>query len=119
MSFPDSHLVSRIGWLGAAVLGATGDLVSIASLIAGISVAPAAISEMLMGVASPIPDAMSRTADGYVSGSSESASEQADLAREEAELASRPEFERATGADLHRQRRLTRSDALGGGLADG
>jgi len=92
---PESHLVARIGWLRAAVLGANDGIVSTASLIVGVAAASAATSEVLVaGVAGLVAGAMSMAAGEYVSVSSQSDTEQADLARERAELASQPEFER-------------------------
>lgn len=92
---PENHVVARIGWLRAAVLGANDGIVSTASLIVGVAAASAATSEVLVaGVAGLVAGAMSMAAGEYVSVSSQSDTEQADLAREQAELASQPEFER-------------------------
>lgn len=92
---PESHLVSRIGWLRAAVLGANDGIVSTASLIVGVAAASAATTDVLIaGVAGLVAGAMSMAAGEYVSVSSQSDTEQADLARERAELAGQPEFER-------------------------
>jgi VIT1/CCC1 family predicted Fe2+/Mn2+ transporter len=89
------HLVSRIGWLRAAVLGANDGIVSTASLIVGVAAASASRTEVLVaGVAGLIAGAMSMAAGEYVSVSSQADTEQADLARERAELVSQPEFER-------------------------
>lgn len=91
----ERHLVSRIGWLRAAVLGANDGIVSTASLIVGVAAASGATSEVLIaGVAGLVAGAMSMAAGEYVSVSSQSDTEQADLARERAELAGQPEFER-------------------------
>jgi len=91
---PESHLVSRIGWLRAAVLGANDGIVSTASLIVGVAAASAATSEVLIaGVAGLVAGAMSMAAGEYVSVSSQSDTEQADLAREQAELAGHPDYE--------------------------
>ncbi|MGE3744378.1 MAG: VIT family protein [Sphingomonadaceae bacterium] len=122
---PESHLVARIGWLRAAVLGANDGIVSTASLIVGVAAASAATSEVLVaGVAGLVAGAMSMAAGEYVSVSSQSDTEQADLARERAELASQPEFEReeltriyvdrGVDADLARQvaDQLMAKDAL-------
>lgn len=80
---PESHLVSRIGWLRAAVLGANDGIVSTASLIAGVAAASAAVSDVLVaGVAGLVAGAMSMAAGEYVSVSSQSDTEAADLARE-------------------------------------
>ena len=92
---PESHLVSRIGWLRAAVLGANDGIVSTASLIVGVAAASAAPADILIaGVAGLVAGAMSMAAGEYVSVSSQSDTERADLARERAELASQPDFER-------------------------
>ena len=101
----ESHLVSRIGWLRAAVLGANDEIVSTASLIVGVAASSAANSEVLIaGVAGLVAGAMSMAAGEYVSVSSQSDTEQADLARESAELASQPEFEREELARLYVKR---------------
>ena len=104
---PESHLVSRIGWLRAAVLGANDGIVSTASLIVGVAAAAAASSDILIaGVAGLVAGAMSMAAGEYVSVSSQSDTEGADLARERAELASQPEFEREELAQIYVKRGL-------------
>ena len=101
----ERHLVSRIGWLRAAVLGANDGIVSTASLIVGVAAASASTSEVLVaGVAGLVAGAMSMAAGEYVSVSSQSDTEQADLARERAELADQPEFERDELAQVYIQR---------------
>lgn len=85
---PERHLVSRIGWLRAAVLGANDGIVSTASLIIGVAAAAAKPGDILIaGVAGLVAGAMSMAAGEYVSVSSQSDTEQAELARERAELA--------------------------------
>ncbi|MEQ1521687.1 MAG: VIT family protein [Aestuariivirga sp.] len=104
---PESHLVSRIGWLRAAVLGANDGIVSTASLIVGVAAAAAAPSDILIaGVAGLVAGAMSMAAGEYVSVSSQSDTEGADLARERTELASQPEFEREELAQIYVKRGL-------------
>ena len=99
---PESHLVARIGWLRAAVLGANDGIVSTASLIVGVAAASAATSEVLVaGVAGLVAGAMSMAAGEYVSVSSQSDTEQADLAREREELARQPQFEREELARIY------------------
>lgn len=99
---PERHLVSRIGWLRAAVLGANDGIVSTASLIVGVAAASAATSEVLIaGVAGLVAGAMSMAAGEYVSVSSQSDTEQADLTRERAELAGQPELEREELAQIY------------------
>ncbi len=91
----ERHLVSRIGWLRAAVLGANDGIVSTASLIVGVAAASTGTSGILVaGVAGLVAGAMSMAAGEYVSVSSQSDTEQADLARERVELADEPELER-------------------------
>jgi VIT1/CCC1 family predicted Fe2+/Mn2+ transporter len=102
---PESHLVSRIGWLRAAVLGANDGIVSTASLIVGVAAASPATSDVLIaGVAGLVAGAMSMAAGEYVSVSSQSDTEQADLSRERAELAGQPEFEREELARIYIER---------------
>jgi vacuolar iron transporter family protein len=80
---PEEHLVARIGWLRAAVLGANDGIVSTASLIVGVAAAAATQNDVLIaGVAGLLAGAMSMAAGEHVSVSSQSDTEQADLARE-------------------------------------
>ena len=82
---PERHLVGRIGWLRAAVLGANDGIISTASLIVGVAAAAAAQNDVLIaGVAGLVAGAMSMAAGEYVSVSSQSDTEQADLERERA-----------------------------------
>jgi vacuolar iron transporter family protein len=93
---PEHHLVGRIGWLRAAVLGANDGIISTASLIVGVAAAAAAQNDVLIaGVAGLVAGAMSMAAGEYVSVSSQSDTEQADLARERKELSENAEFELA------------------------
>src|SRR6478736_3094029 len=90
----EAHLVGRIGWLRAAVLGANDGIISTASLILGVAAAGATKSNILLaGVAGLVAGAMSMAAGEYVSVSSQSDTEQADLARERKELSENVEFE--------------------------
>ena len=90
----ENHLIERIGWLRAAVLGANDGLISTASLIVGVASASPAKHEVLVaGVAGLVAGAMSMAAGEYVSVSSQSDTEGADLARERRELAEQPEAE--------------------------
>src|SRR6476659_6307424 len=99
---PEKHLVDRIGWLRAAVLGANEGIVSTASLIVGVAAANANHTTVLLtGVAGLVAGAMSMAAGEYVSVSSQSDTEQADLARERRELANDPEFEKEELAQIY------------------
>ena len=84
---PERHRSERIGWLRAAVLGANDGIVSTASLVVGVAAASAETGTVLMtGVAGLVAGAMSMAAGEYVSVHSQADTEQADLARERAEL---------------------------------
>lgn len=90
----ESHLVARIGWLRAAVLGANDGIVSTASLIMGVASASAGTPQVLVaGVAGLVAGAMSMAAGEYVSVSSQADTEAADLARERIELQTQLEAE--------------------------
>lgn len=94
MKHKESHLIRRIGWLRAAVLGANDGIISTSSLIIGMAAASANKEQMIMaGVAGFFGGAMSMAAGEYVSVSSQSDTEQADLAREAKELQDNHEFE--------------------------
>ena len=109
---PELHLVERIGWLRAAVLGANDGIVSTASLILGVAAAAQGRSEiMLAAVAGLVAGAMSMAAGEYVSVSSQADTEAADLAREEAELASSPEAEFDELSRIYQERGLAKSTA--------
>ncbi|AZO41819.1 MULTISPECIES: VIT family protein [Mesorhizobium] len=109
----ENHLVSRVGWLRAAVLGANDGIVSTASLIVGVAAANAAASNVLVaGVAGLVAGAMSMAAGEYVSVSSQSDTEQADLAREKGELATQPDFERQELAEIYVKRGVEPTLAL-------
>jgi len=104
---PEYHLVDRIGWLRAAVLGANDGIVSTASLIVGVAAADATQSAILIaGVAGLVAGAMSMAAGEYVSVSSQSDTERADLARERKELSSNVEFEEEELAQIYVKRGL-------------
>jgi vacuolar iron transporter family protein len=103
------HLVERIGWLRAAVLGANDGIVSTASLIVGVAAAAATRGDILIaGVAGLVAGAMSMAAGEYVSVSSQSDTEQADLARERRELRDNPAFEEDELAQVYVSRGLDR-----------
>lgn len=88
MRHSEYHRTHRIGWLRAAVLGANDGIVSTASLIVGVAAADAGTGNVLVaGVAGLVAGAMSMAAGEYVSVSSQSDTERADLDRERNELA--------------------------------
>lgn len=109
----ERHRVTRVGWLRAAVLGANDGIVSTASLIVGVAAASSGRSEVLVaGVAGLVAGAMSMAAGEYVSVSSQSDTETADLARERAEVATLPGPELEELAGLYRSRGLDAETAL-------
>lgn len=104
----ERHLVSRIGWLRAAVLGANDGIVSTASLVIGVAAAGGSKQALLVaGVAGLVAGAMSMAAGEYVSVSSQSDTESADIARETKELSEQPEFEAEELANIYVGRGLT------------
>ena len=91
----ERHYATRIGWLRAAVLGANDGIVSTASLVLGIAAANADSGQILLtGVAGLVAGAMSMAAGEYVSVSSQSDTESADISRERKELANDWQLER-------------------------
>ncbi|MFO1097197.1 MAG: VIT family protein [Xanthobacteraceae bacterium] len=101
----ENHLIGRIGWLRAAVLGANDGLISTASLIVGVAAASTARHEILVaGVAGLVAGATSMAAGEYVSVSSQADTERADMARERKELAEEPEAELKELAAIYEQR---------------
>jgi len=103
----ERHKTHRIGWLRAAVLGANDGIVSTASLVLGVAAAGASSNNILIaGVAGLVAGATSMAAGEYVSVSSQSDTENADLERERRELADEPEHEHAEMTEIYIQRGL-------------
>ncbi len=127
----ERHMVQRIGWLRAAVLGANDGIVSTASLICGVAASGASHGSIIIsGTAALVAGAMSMAAGEYVSVSSQADAEAADLAKEKWELETTPEAElqeltgiyikRGLDKPLARQvaEALTKKDALAAHLRD-
>jgi len=127
----DPHYITRSGWLRAAVLGANDGVVSVSSLIVGVAAAdPNPSTVVIAGIAGLSAGAMSMAAGEYVSVSSQSDTERADIAREmralrdfpDEELSELPAIYREKGlrADtaLEVARQLTAKDAVGAHVAD-
>jgi VIT1/CCC1 family predicted Fe2+/Mn2+ transporter len=107
MPHRERHRSQHIGWLRAAVLGANDGIVSTASLVVGVAAAHATHEAVLVaGVAGLVAGAMSMAAGEYVSVSSQSDTEQADIARERKELAANVGLERAELAAIYVKRGL-------------
>lgn len=105
MTTAEGHIIERVGWLRAAVLGANDGIVSTASLIAGVASANSSSKTILVaGIAGLVAGALSMAAGEYVSVSSQADAENADLARERKELADQPDFELQELADIYVKR---------------
>jgi VIT1/CCC1 family predicted Fe2+/Mn2+ transporter len=103
----ERHLVARIGWLRAAVLGANDGIVSTASLIVGVAASGTGRQAVLVaGLAGLVAGAMSMAAGEYVSVSSQADTEAADLKRERGELTANPKAEREELAQIYVSRGL-------------
>ena len=101
----EHHFVHRIGWLRAAVLGANDGIVSTASLIVGVAAAtPDRNTILIAGVAGLVAGAMSMAAGEYVSVSTQSDTEQADLETERLALEESPEEEHEELSQIYADR---------------
>lgn len=108
MSHHEEHRTHRVGWLRAAVLGANDGIVSTASLIIGVAAAGTTQEGILLaGIAGLVAGAMSMAAGEYVSVSSQSDTENADLALEKKSLEDDIEFEKRELAKIYEDRGLT------------
>lgn len=130
-NYLDSHYINRSNWLRAAVLGANDGIISISSLAIGVATASASREPIILaGVAGLVAGALSMAAGEYVSVSSQTDIEKADIAREAIELEEMPKEELAILAQIYEQRglkketamqvaiELTESDALGAHVRD-
>lgn len=131
MPHREFHRTEHIGWLRAAVLGANDGLISTSSLVVGVASAQSGRDAVLIAaVAGLVAGSLSMAAGEYVSVSSQSDTERADLERERRELATQPDAELAelTGIYVDRgltpelaaqvARQLTEHDALGAHVRD-
>lgn len=108
----DPHYVTRSGWLRAAVLGANDGIVSVSSLVVGVAAAdPSPRAVLIAGVAGLAAGAMSMAAGEYVSVSSQSDTERADIEREKIALAEMPEEEFKELVAIYEERGLSRETA--------
>lgn len=125
------HYINRAGWLRASVLGANDGIVSVSSLLVGVAAAdPSPRAILVAGAAGLAAGAMSMAAGEYVSVSSQSDIEHADIAREKQALIDTPEEEEAELASIYQSRglspetaalvakELTEVDALGAHVRD-
>lgn len=108
----EPHYITRTGWLRAAVLGANDGIVSVSSLIVGVAAAdPSPTAILLAGGAGLAAGAMSMAAGEYVSVSSQSDIERADIAREKQALIETPEAEEAELVSIYQSRGLSANTA--------
>ena len=109
----EKHYTNRSGWLRAAVLGANDGILSTASLVIGVAAASITRSPVILAaLAGLVAGALSMSAGEYVSVSSQSDIEKADLAREQIELDTMPEAELKELAKLYENRGLDRDLSL-------
>ncbi|MGH1420336.1 MAG: VIT1/CCC1 transporter family protein [Hyphomonas sp.] len=112
MAHHEHHSIENIGWLRAAILGANDGLISTASLVIGVAAAVATRQDALIaGSAGLVAGAFSMAAGEYVSVSSQSDAEKADLKREAEELGSDPDGELIELTDIYVARGVERGVA--------
>ncbi len=112
-NYLDSHFIHRSNWLRAAVLGANDGIISISSLAIGVAAASSSREPILLAtIAGLVAGALSMAAGEYVSVSSQTDTEQADIKREQKELQEMPEVELNILAQIYEKRGLTKETAL-------
>lgn len=112
-SYLDPHYIQRSNWLRAAVLGANDGILSVASIAIGVAAASNVRESILLAtVAGLVAGALSMAAGEYVSVSSQTDVEKADILREKKELEEMPEEELQMLAHIYEQRGLTKATAL-------
>ena len=112
-NYLNSHYIHRSNWLRAAVLGANDGIISISSLAIGVATASATREPIVLAtVGGLVAGAVSRAAGEYVSVSSQTDTENADIEREKKELRDMPEQELAILAEIYERRGLSKSTAL-------
>lgn len=111
-NYMDNHYIHRSNWLRAAVLGANDGILSISSIAIGVAAASATREPIVLStVAGLVAGALSMAAGEYVSVSSQTDTEKADIAREAEELKTMPEEELQILAAIYEQRGLTKETA--------
>lgn len=112
-NYLDSHYIHRSNWLRAAVLGANDGIISVSSLAIGIATASTTRDPILLATtAGLVAGALSMAAGEYVSVSSQTDTEKADIEREKQELAEMPEEELKILAEIYQRRGLKKETAL-------
>jgi VIT1/CCC1 family predicted Fe2+/Mn2+ transporter len=112
-NYLDTHYIHRSNWLRAAVLGANDGIISISSLAIGIAAASSSREPILLAtVAGLVAGALSMAAGEYVSVSSQTDIEKADIEREKIELKEMPAEELQILAEIYERRGLKKETAL-------
>lgn len=112
-NYLDSHYIHRSNWLRAAVLGANDGIISISSLAIGVAAASTTRDPILLAtIAGLVAGAISMAAGEYVSVSSQTDIEKADIERERQELENMPETELKILAHIYEKRGVTKGTAL-------
>jgi VIT1/CCC1 family predicted Fe2+/Mn2+ transporter len=112
-NYLDSHYIHRSNWLRAAVLGANDGIISISSLAVGVAAASTTREPILLAtVAGLVAGALSMAAGEYVSVSSQTDTEKADIEREKQELEEMPELELNILAQIYEKRGLKKETAM-------
>lgn len=112
-NYLDSHYIHRSNWLRAAVLGANDGIISISSLAIGVAAASSTIEPIVLAtVAGLVAGALSMAAGEYVSVSSQTDIEKADIEREKIELQEMPEEELKILAQIYEKRGLKKETAM-------
>ena len=112
-NYLDSHYIHRSNWLRAAVLGANDGIISISSLAIGVAAASSARGPIVLAaVAGLVAGALSMAAGEYVSVSSQTDIEKADIDREAKELEEMPDEELKILAQIYEKRGLKKETAL-------
>ena len=107
------HYIHRSNWLRAAVLGANDGILSISSLAIAVTTASDTRAPIILAcIAGLVGGALSMAAGEYVSVSSQTDVEKADIEREKQELADMPEIELQRLAEIYEQRGLKKETAL-------
>lgn len=112
-NYLDSHYIHRSNWLRAAVLGANDGIISISSLAIGVAAASSTREPIALAtIAGLVAGALSMAAGEYVSVSSQTDTEKADIAREIIELREMPEEELKILAQIYENRGLSKETAM-------
>ena len=112
-NYLDNHYIHRSNWLRAAVLGANDGIISISSLAIGVATASTTRDSIILAtVAGLVAGALSMAAGEYVSVSSQTDIEKADIERESIELEESPELELNLLAQIYEKRGLKKETAM-------